>query len=226
MKYSKRKDKYCSDVLNDNFREIDTRLSDLERGGGSTGGTSDYEELSNKPKINNVELTGNKTASELGLQPSGSYLTTNDVVDSLSAVSSSTASGKPVGALAVKELNNNLGGLRFGTNGDGSCGYYKADGSFVPFKSGFALEDLEVEFQILKHESEAPVQYTSSKKIVCVIVAGGTNTTHTDNRVSIGTPDNVVNNHVSLTLDVAEYSYSISFRAYATYMNLILLTEK
>ena len=223
MKYSKRKDKYCSDVLNDNFKEIDTRLSDLERGSGSAG---DYEDLLNKPKINNVELSGNKTASDLGLQPSGSYLTTNDVVDSLSTVSSSTDSGKPVGALAVKELNNNLGGLRFGTNGDGSCGYYKADGSFVPFKSGFALEDYNIEFSILKHESEAAVHYSSSKKIVCVIVAGGTNTAHTDNRVVIGTPDHVISNHSSLTLEVTDYTYSISFRAYATYMNLILLTEK
>lgn len=77
MKYSKRKDKYCSDVLNDNFKEIDTRLSDLERGGGSAG---DYEDLSNKPKINNVELTGNKTASDLGLQPSGAYLTVDSTI--------------------------------------------------------------------------------------------------------------------------------------------------
>ena len=32
------------------------------------GGTSDYEELDNKPKINNVELVGNKTSSDLGIQ--------------------------------------------------------------------------------------------------------------------------------------------------------------
>lgn len=32
------------------------------------GGTSDYEELDNLPKINNVELIGNKTSSDLGLQ--------------------------------------------------------------------------------------------------------------------------------------------------------------
>lgn len=31
------------------------------------GGASDYTELSNKPKINNVELSGNKSASDLGL---------------------------------------------------------------------------------------------------------------------------------------------------------------
>lgn len=36
-----------------------------ESGGG--GGTSDYTDLSNKPKINNVELSGNKSASDLGL---------------------------------------------------------------------------------------------------------------------------------------------------------------
>ena len=34
-------------------------------GGGS--GTSNYNDLDNKPKINNVTLEGNKTSSELGL---------------------------------------------------------------------------------------------------------------------------------------------------------------
>ena len=34
---------------------------------GSGGGTSDYTQLSNKPKINNVELVGNKTTSDLGI---------------------------------------------------------------------------------------------------------------------------------------------------------------
>lgn len=37
-------------------------------GGGGGGGTSDYTELSNKPKINNVELTGNKTLADIGAQ--------------------------------------------------------------------------------------------------------------------------------------------------------------
>ena len=35
--------------------------------GGGGGGTSNYNELSNKPKINNVELSGNKTSEDLGL---------------------------------------------------------------------------------------------------------------------------------------------------------------
>lgn len=38
--------------------------------GGGGGGTSDYLDLDNKPSINNVELTGNKTAFDLGLAAS------------------------------------------------------------------------------------------------------------------------------------------------------------
>lgn len=44
------------------------RWREFETGGG--GGTSDYSDLTNKPQINNVELSGNKTASDLGLAPS------------------------------------------------------------------------------------------------------------------------------------------------------------
>lgn len=43
-----------------------------EPGGGGEGGTTNYNELVNKPKINNVELRGNKTSSDLGI---GSALT-------------------------------------------------------------------------------------------------------------------------------------------------------
>lgn len=43
-------------------------------GSGGTGGTTDYSELENKPKINNIELSGNRTLAELGIQPEGDYL--------------------------------------------------------------------------------------------------------------------------------------------------------
>ena len=39
-----------------------------EQGEGGGGGTSNYNSLSNKPKINNVELSGNKTLHDLGIQ--------------------------------------------------------------------------------------------------------------------------------------------------------------
>ena len=51
----------------------------VNRAGGG-GGTSDYSDLTNKPKINNVELSGNKSLSDLGIQASetGKGLSTND----------------------------------------------------------------------------------------------------------------------------------------------------
>lgn len=41
----------------------------IEEGGG--GGSTDYADLTNKPKINNVELSGNKTLGSLGIASSG-----------------------------------------------------------------------------------------------------------------------------------------------------------
>lgn len=49
----------------------------LKGGGGS--GTTDYSDLDNKPKINEVELTGNKTLSDLSIQgTSDNTLNTTD----------------------------------------------------------------------------------------------------------------------------------------------------
>lgn len=43
-------------------------------GGGGEGGVTNYTELNNLPRINNVELIGDKTLAELGIQPSGDYI--------------------------------------------------------------------------------------------------------------------------------------------------------
>ena len=48
---------------------------------GGQGGTSDYSELTNKPSINSVTLSGNKTLSDLGIQgtlSAGSNITINN----------------------------------------------------------------------------------------------------------------------------------------------------
>lgn len=42
----------------------------------SSTGTTNYERLSNKPKINSVELIGDKTGDELNLQEKGDYANT------------------------------------------------------------------------------------------------------------------------------------------------------
>lgn len=43
---------------------------DISGGGGAT----DYTQLTNKPQINSVELSGNKSLSDLGIQPAGNYI--------------------------------------------------------------------------------------------------------------------------------------------------------
>jgi len=51
---------------------------------GGSGGTSDYEDLDNKPSINNVELNGNKSLNDLGIQPSGNYALESDIPTKIS----------------------------------------------------------------------------------------------------------------------------------------------
>jgi hypothetical protein len=41
-------------------------------------GTTDYNELSNKPSIGGVALKGDKTLADLGIQPAGSYITVEE----------------------------------------------------------------------------------------------------------------------------------------------------
>lgn len=43
-----------------------TKLSDIIKG-GSSGGTTNYNDLTNKPSINGTPLVGNQTAEQLGL---------------------------------------------------------------------------------------------------------------------------------------------------------------
>lgn len=45
-------------------------------GGGGGGGTSDYTDLDNKPQINGVTLSGNKTTSDLDILPTASWTAT------------------------------------------------------------------------------------------------------------------------------------------------------
>ena len=45
------------------------------------GDNTDYTDLINKPQINNVELSGNKTLLELGIQPAGEYALKKEIPD-------------------------------------------------------------------------------------------------------------------------------------------------
>ena len=49
----------------------------IEEGGGGGGGTTNYNHLSNKPQVNSVTLSGNKTPSDLGLASADEVLLKN-----------------------------------------------------------------------------------------------------------------------------------------------------
>lgn len=56
----------------------------IEQGGGG-GGTSDYTLLTNKPKINGVELTGNKTLASLSIASRSDLTTVEEKIEDINA---------------------------------------------------------------------------------------------------------------------------------------------
>lgn len=54
-------------------------------GGGGSGGTSDYEELTNLPKINSVELKGNKSLEDLGIYDDADHVSYDNDTSGLTA---------------------------------------------------------------------------------------------------------------------------------------------
>lgn len=56
----------------------------------SSGGSTDYRELENKPKINNIELVGNVTLENLGVQRKGNYALKTEIPTIPTEISSFT----------------------------------------------------------------------------------------------------------------------------------------
>jgi len=69
--------------VNNNIQmTVETNNNDISLQVKKTGKTSNYEQLTNKPLINDVELIGNKTTSDLGIViPDVSNFITKDVDD-------------------------------------------------------------------------------------------------------------------------------------------------
>ena len=69
-------------------------------------GTSDYEQLSNLPKINNVELKGNKTTSDLGINADNVMMPdgVTSVEDALDAINDSISDNSVFETLSKSDL--------------------------------------------------------------------------------------------------------------------------
>lgn len=74
-------------------QEVSLMKKKLSHSGGS-GGTDDYRDLSNKPKINGVELNGNKTSDVLGLADKILFDALGQTVTQLSTRMTNVESGK------------------------------------------------------------------------------------------------------------------------------------
>ena len=102
--------------FNIEFEEDDMQIT-LDFSGSGIGGTTDYNDLENKPSINNVTLSGNKSASDLGLgtysKPSGG-IPASDIasgvipaVDATLATTGAAADAKKVGD-EISDLKDEL----------------------------------------------------------------------------------------------------------------------
>ena len=76
------------------------------------GGASDYSDLTNKPKINNVELSGNKSSSDLGITNLNNVLDGN-AIGSARTIGAKDSEGQPLGEYAWAEGQDTIAsGLR------------------------------------------------------------------------------------------------------------------
>ena len=94
-----------------------------KNGGGSTGGTTNYLELANKPKINNVELTGNKTLEDLGINIPDleNYYTKDTVNEALNKKQNTLTAGENITISEDNVISANVSG---GTDSNAIYTYY------------------------------------------------------------------------------------------------------
>lgn len=88
--------------------EITALMENGGNGGGGGGGTSDYNQLRNKPSINNIILSNNKTIEELGLAPTKHYHSDEDI-----AMSDFGGNLRQAFAFAGEALTEMQGGINY-----------------------------------------------------------------------------------------------------------------
>lgn len=106
--------------------------------GGTYSVTGNGFMMTDDNKMYQFTITGTKDANNLAISYKLLGSSTN-LISSYNDLMANSVAGYAPDALAVKQgftkVNDSLGGLKFGKNGDGNYGYYGADGSLIPFKS-------------------------------------------------------------------------------------------
>ncbi|HAT81202.1 MAG TPA: hypothetical protein DCS17_07405 [Flavobacterium sp.] len=100
-------------TINETEIEVSDVLYDYMKGKDGQTGTSDYSDLTNKPSINSVELSGNKTSADLGLADADhdhfEQTLTPDVVEYQLTPTTPTVQGSQFWDDAYKVLSTVLG---------------------------------------------------------------------------------------------------------------------
>lgn len=142
-------------------------------GGGGGGGTTNYNNLSNKPKINNVELKGSKSLSDLGIQPAGNYLTSEtDPVFSASASAGiensditnwNNKQAALVSGTNIKTINNQslLGSGNITIEGGGGISNVAKTLLITILKKCYTSQDMDAEIDTLETELSRNVELSS-----------------------------------------------------------------
>ena len=149
----------------------------IEEGGGGGGGSTDYDDLTNKPKINNVELSGNKSLNDLGLASETNLNTLSDKVGDLSELTT-TEKTSLVGAI------NEIAGGGGSSGSSGGVKYQRFENkttistttiSGVPYVS-FTEDNIKTWFDTPPSRIHALIAIKSSGSVVKISIKKGANT--------------------------------------------------
>lgn len=115
---------------------MSARIAPLTSTGG--GGTTDYNKLRNKPSVNGIELEGNKTLEDLGIQPTGEYALKTDIPSVEGLATEEYVDGK------IDEVKQEIPNVSsFITNAvDDLVNYYKKDETYTQEQIDDKLSDL------------------------------------------------------------------------------------
>lgn len=168
------------------YTDNTTSTFEVTNGEDGSAGTTDYTDLSNKPKINNVELSGNKSLGDLGVQAEidSTHKLSADNVDDTSTTNKfvttsdkTTWSGKQdalVSGTNIKTINNTsiLGSGNIDTSNVKSITPTDFDISMEPFEITITLSSADCadivakkyDFVTLLTESQLGINITCAKQ--------------------------------------------------------------
>ena len=98
--------------------EIKKNINNIDVSVEKKGGISNYEDLTNKPSINGVELVGNKTTADLGIEIDTSNFITKDELESKGYLTEHQDISRLASKEEVNSLVGNIGAILDEINGE------------------------------------------------------------------------------------------------------------